>query len=282
MGWQQFKQTDRHELTEFLSKNEWGHVAFSSRFKEAKGPNTPHTIYFWRDTRDGGKIREAVLHAAGGVLIPAFSSPGPPDRSGLRSVLFKKNLRRKVDTIMGLRKDVEIMQDLNGVSPGASLVYHTMTLTEPPDYVCDNKAVICRRGKTRDAGLLYPLQKAYELEEVVLDPASFNSGACYINLQKNLRREIIYYAVLNNKPVAKAGTNARGFKFAQLGGIYTTREVRNRGVAEHVLSVLLAEVCSTHKGVCLFVKKDNHAAIALYKKLKFQITDEFKIAYYRR
>jgi hypothetical protein len=281
VGWQLFKNEDRRELVTFLTENEWGHVAFSSRFKEAKSQSGQHTIYIWRDTEHEDEIRGALLHAAGGVLIPAFSGGCTTDTAQLRSLLFKKSSRRKIDTIMGLRRDVEILQRFSSSSLRASLVYHTMTQTSRPLSICNHSGLICKRGKPRDAGLLFPLQKAYELEEVLLDPGSFNSGACYINLQKNLRREIIYYALLNNKPVAKAGTNARGFTFVQLGGVYTALEVRNKGVAEHVLAVLLKEIYTTYAGVSLFVKKDNHAAIALYKKLNFQITDEFKIAYYK-
>ena len=81
--------------------------------------------------------------------------------------------------------------------------------------------------------------------------------------------------------MSKAGTNAHGFTFAQIGGVYTTEKNRNQGIAEYVLSVLLTGIFETRKGASLFVKKNNGAAIKLYKKLGFGVTDEFKITYYR-
>ena len=181
---------------------------------------------------------------------------------------------------MGLRWDVESAQ-LSIESGGrTSIIYHVMTLETPPPLLPSCTGVVCKRGKSQDTGILYPLQKAYEIEEVLLDPNTFNSSACYVSLQKNLRREVIYYALIDGKVVAKAGTNARGFSFAQLGGVYTVRDVRNRGIAHEVLSVMLQEVFEAGSGASLFVKKDNIAAIALYRKLGFTLRDEFKIAYY--
>jgi len=281
MAWTPCRQADLRELITFLSKDEWGHVAFSSRLKETKYPTIPQNIYIWRKARKDGDIQGAVLHTNGGLLVPAFSPDFAPDPGGLKSIIFRKKPVRSIDTIMGLKRNVELVQRVLETQLRAAILYHSMILTKPPARITPQDGIICRRGKPRDAGMLYPLQKAYEMEEVLLDPAAFNPGACYLNLQKNLRREIVYYGSLSGKAVAKAGTNARGFTFSQLGGVFTTEEVRNRGVAEQVLAVLLTAVCGRKTGACLFVKKDNHAAIALYKKLGFKIAGEFKIAYYR-
>ena len=102
-----------------------------------------------------------------------------------------------------------------------------------------------------------------------------------LTLQRNLRRELVVYAVSDGRAVAKAGTNAQGLEFVQLGGVYTVEELRNRGVGETVLGELLERIIASGKGACLFVKKDNPAAIQLYKKLKFRTQGEFRIAYYR-
>ncbi len=279
MAWREYRQADRQRLTEFLAKNEWGHVGFSSRFRESSKPSLLQTIYIWKPSHSR-RVHEAVLYSQG-LVIPVFAEEGPHEIHDFQKLFFSKRPQKKIDTVMGLRRDVEAMQRLLEPSVRASLTYHTMVLTEPPklNTACDR--IECKRARPRDAGLLYPLQRAYELEEVLLNPRTFHPGACYRNLQKNLRNETVYYGLLDGKPVAKAGTNAQGFKFAQLGGVFTETSIRNRGVAERLLSVLLKEICSTMAGVSLFVKKENHAAIALYRKLGFRIRDEFKIAYYR-
>jgi predicted GNAT family acetyltransferase len=277
MSWRLYRPSDRSELIKFLSKNEWGHVALSSRLRDPK--STFQNTYVRKSI--GGEILGAVLLTTGGLLVPAFSEEILADIPELRPVLFRKSPQKKLHTVMGLRRGVEAVQRLLEAAPSASIVYHVMVLTKPREMEFPDDEIVCKRAKPRDASILYPLQKAYEIEEVLLDPGSFNPGVCFINLQKNLYREIVYYALIDGKPVAKAGTNARGFTIAQLGGVFTNEDVRNRGVAERLLSILLKELYSTATGASLFVKKENHAAIALYKKLGFVIKDEFKIAYYR-
>lgn len=280
MAWQLYKRADREDLIEFLSKEEWGHVGFSSRLKEAKESVSSDTIYIRRSPSNDRRICEALLYTKSGLLIPVLSRTETLLGPELSQMLFRKREKRRLHTIMGLRKDVESAQRSIESAGRASIIYYVMTLETPPPLIPSRSRVVCKRGKSQDAGMLYPLQKAYEIEEVLLDPNTFNSGACYSSLQKNLRREIIYYALIDGQVVAKAGTNARGFSFAQLGGVYTVTDVRNRGIAEQVLSVLLQELFEEGTGASLFVKKDNIAAIALYRKLGFTLRDEFKIAYY--
>ncbi len=281
MAWERFKRTDRADLIEYLSENEWGHVGFSAKLLAAKESSPPQTIYLRRNARHQERVSEALLYTREGLIIPAFATGNSPSRSDLGALLFDEKPRQKLNTVMGLRKQVEAVQRAIRSTPHASVIYHAMTLTAFLKKVSPCDGIVCRRAKPRDAGILYPLQKGYEIEEVLLDRATFNARACYLGLQRNLRHEVIVYAVKNGRVVAKAGTNARGFTYAQIGGVYTVKEIRNQGVGEYVLSVLLNGILKTRKGASLFVKKENEAAIQLYKKLGFDIIDEFKIAYYR-
>ncbi len=266
-------------MIEYLSEKEWGHVGFSSRLRNTKESSPPQTIYLRRHTTHRERITEALLYTRDGLIIPAFAFPSP--RSDLSAVLIDEIHKRKPNTVMGLRKHVEAVERIIRSTPYASVTYHIMTLTHPPAATPSCDGIVCRRAKPRDAGMLFPLQKGYEIEEVLLDPATFNTSACYLRLQKNLRRELVICALKNGKAMAKAGTNALGFNFAQIGGVYTVEKYRNQGVMEHVFSVLLAGIFETRKGACLLVKKENGVAIKLYKKLGFAIIDEFKISYYR-
>ena len=279
MAWQQFKQTDRDGLIEYLAEKEWGHVGFSSRLRGAKKTSPPRTIYLRRNT-GGEDIREALLYTRDGVIIPALAAGDPLFRSDLSAVLSGEMRKQRPNTVMGLRTQVEAVEKAIGSTPHASVAYHVMTLTSLSGEVPPVDGIVSKRAKPWDAGLLYPLQKGYEIEEVLLNPGSFNSSACYLSLQKNLRNEFVVYAAKDGKAVAKAGTNALGFNYAQIGGVYTVEKIRNQGVAEYVLSVLLSAILKTRKGASLFVKKNNGAAIRLYEKLGFNIADEFKITYY--
>jgi predicted GNAT family acetyltransferase len=63
--------------------------------------------------------------------------------------------------------------------------------------------------------------------------------------------------------------------------VYTVERLRNRGIGEYLLAALLDRIYALGKRASLFVKKDNPAAIQLYRKLGFLIRSEFRIAYYR-
>ena len=137
-----------------------------------------------------------------------------------------------------------------------------------------------KRANNFDASKLFALQKNYELEEVILHPEKFNSQLCFEHLQKNLSKEIVYYGSIKNHPVVKAGTNAQGFNFDQIGGVFTDIAQRNQGYATAVMNTLLKTLFLQNKSAALFVKPDNTNAIQLYKKLGFIKRDNFRIAYY--
>jgi predicted GNAT family acetyltransferase len=81
--------------------------------------------------------------------------------------------------------------------------------------------------------------------------------------------------------VAKAGTNARGFTVDQIGGVFTVEEVRNSGIAFRVMEELLRRIFAEKSTVCLFVKKNNLPALALYGKLGFHVADGYRISYFK-
>ena len=130
MGWKLYSPPDREELIEFLSKDEWGHVAFSSRLKETKESSTPQWIYIRRENSPGARITEAVLYTQEGLLIPVFSRSAAPFRPELEQVLFQKKPRKKLNTVMGLRNDVEVIQRLVKPARRAEVTYHVMILQE--------------------------------------------------------------------------------------------------------------------------------------------------------
>jgi predicted GNAT family acetyltransferase len=99
-------------------------------------------------------------------------------------------------------------------------------------------------------------------------------------LRASLREELVYEAERDGVPVAKAATNARGFTVDQIGGVYTTPRERGKGIGGLVVTALLREVFAEKKGACLFVKKRNFPAIALYERLGFSYVTDYVISYY--
>ena len=92
-------------------------------------------------------------------------------------------------------------------------------------------------------------------------------------------KEIVLYGSINNIPIVKAGTNARGYNYDQIGGVFTDISQRHQGYATAVMIKLLKKIFSQDKSASLFVKPDNINAIKIYKALGFVKKANFRIAY---
>ena len=138
--------------------------------------------------------------------------------------------------------------------------------------------IICCSVSMADA--LFPLQAAYEKEEVVCQLAAYNETVCLLSLKKTLREQTVYAVVAGGALVAKGGTNARGVRYVQLGGVYTVPTERGKGYASALIRRLVADVAAQGRHVALFVKQENVAAQRLYAACGFQKYGEYESAYF--
>ena len=196
---------------------------------------------------------------------------------------LKEKLRfplRKVHTCIGRTGDVGHLESILP-SPVAKVDYFLMVqenqLAEPVQLKPELKI---RSAGMGDARKLFTLHTGYEKEEVLLDPSRFNKRLSFQHLEYQLGRNIIYYALLGHHAVSKAGTNAIGYNWCQLGGVYTLPEYRSLGYGKQVVSRVCSEVLRSEKKTALFVKKNNGPALSLYRALGFSITGEYRISYF--
>jgi len=275
MSWQQASRGDFHALLEFLLPEETLFVPFTSRLRSgARG----FEVYL--DADRNGTVRAGFLHTSGGLLLPAFPEPGP-DRSELTPILGA--LHPAVHSIMGVGRCVDVVEASLPLPPTTRVEYFLMTLREGcrhPVLPARPPGLIVRMAEGDDADLLFPLQRGYELEEVVISPAHFSDGQCMKTLKLSLREQLVAIAELDGTAVGKAGTNARGYKVDQIGGVYTVPAERGKGIGMAVVSELLTRVFSEKREACLFVKKHNRSAIALYERLGFAPVTDYVISYY--
>jgi predicted GNAT family acetyltransferase len=189
---------------------------------------------------------------------------------------------------MGPAVEVRWLESGMGRPPAASVDYTLMSLGKAdfrrrmnPEEPSPPRLLL-RPAEPRDLQPLFPLQRAYELEEVVVFPERFSDQSCRLNLRRTLRQQLVFLAELDGRTVAKAGTNARGFQVDQIGGVYTDEALRGEGIATRVMTALLERIFRTKRMASLFVKPDNQAAMALYRKLGFRSLDRYRISYFQR
>jgi predicted GNAT family acetyltransferase len=275
MSWRQAGRRDLAALLEFLLPDEAGFVSLTSRLRAgARG----FDVYL--DADASGSVRSCFLHTSGGLLLPAFGSAGPDSRE-LAALLG--SLTPLVHSIMGVGRCVEAVEASLPLPPTTRVEYFLMTLaagSRHPVLPPDPPGLRVRKADAYDADLLFPLQKCYELEEVVITPDHFNEAQSMKSLKISLREQLVYVAEIGGVPVSKAATNARGYKVDQVGGVYTVPPQRGKGLGKTVVSGLLKEVFQEKQAACLFVKKHNRSAIALYERLGFVPVTDYIISYY--
>jgi GNAT superfamily N-acetyltransferase len=299
--WQRAVNQDLRSLMDFLLPQEWRAVPFTSRLLRQGRPVLPTrfdgAVVILRDQRDtGAAIEGAILRTNAGLLLPVMPyAPGPvPDRLARleqlpRPETFLPQLfRERVYSIMGSSAEVRWLETGMESDPVASIDYTLMTLGEgdfrrrkPPDEP-PPAGLRLRQAEARDLPPLFPLQRAYELEEVVVFPERFSDQSCRLNLRRTLRQQLVFMAELDGRAIAKAGTNARGFQVDQIGGVYTYEAHRGGGIATRVMSELLERIFRTKRMASLFVKLSNRPAIALYHKLGFRSLDSYRISYFQQ
>jgi len=200
---------------------------------------------------------------------------------------FFGNSLSKVNTIMGDKKSVSnILKNCfsnNIVSEGEnSFNYYTMTLDEKNFMPCNLylQEMNIRMATQKDIENLLPLQKNYEIEEVLPSSEIFNEAISKKHLSMILKNQITVVAEKSGKIIAKANTNGKGYIYYQIGGVYTLPEYRNIGISTALVSYLIENIFSRGMKASLFVKTNNSAALKVYINLGFSKMEEFQITYF--
>ena len=277
MSWQRVRRNRQDLLVRFAKEHELRCVPLSSRLRETEEKDT---VFIERAGRDS--IGAALMITGYGLVLPVFGlqQDSRPD-NGFRNILRRRS--SKIFSVMGVAKDVLRTEDHLTPRPSTSIDYFLMCLQReafrgPRSGTGSEISVRC--VTEADSEALFPLQRAYEIEEVVLRPGDFNASRSMALFQRALTRNIVYVAEKDGLPVSKAGTNERGYAIDQLGGVFTKREERRKGYARTVMEHLLQRVFEEKSAVSLFVKKHNQAALNLYRNLGFTVRDDYRIDYY--
>jgi ribosomal protein S18 acetylase RimI-like enzyme len=191
-----------------------------------------------------------------------------------------------IHTIQGLRRETVVFEHaLSRLGHEAAEVidYDLMALDgalNPQALETGPEGLVLKRPGPRDRDALFPLQAAYEREEVLPRGAVFNPALCLFTLERILRREEILIAEMESRIVGKINTNAASFTRRQIGGVYVLPQYRGRGIAVRMGAALSLDLISQGMGLTLFVKKQNPAARAVYRRIGFRAVADYRICYY--
>ncbi len=278
-AWVHARRTHLEAIKRFLLPRESTCVTVTEAMDGAEGAgnkNGKFTVFSHR-----GTVAGCVFHTANGFVFPVLPEDGLPAPTNLGRKL--RGAAQRLFCIMGLRRDVESLKQIFMENPVEEIHYYHMSRTcgSPIEHQPLPDDMTVRKAGPADAETLYPLQREYEIEEVILNADRFDPAGCMYQLKASLKQQLVYVVEHRGHPVAKAQTNARGFYWDQIGGVFTDRPQRGRGIGRAVMYKLLRDIECANRNSSLFVKQHNESALRMYRGLGYSTQDEFTIAYFR-
>ncbi|MDR1319653.1 MAG: GNAT family N-acetyltransferase [Treponema sp.] len=217
------------------------------------------------------------------TLLPVFNSlPDIPFPFFLNPFFTSLPLH----AVQGLKREALILEEAvekAGLRAVQNIDYDLMALNDMPGESCflsGPRGLVLRRPLFTDADALFPLQAAYEREEVLPIGAEFNASACRLGLERILSGGQILAAELEGRIVGKINTSVVSFTRYQIGGVYVHPDYRGLGIARRMTAEFARALILQGRGLSLFVKKLNPAARRVYDNTGFKVLADYRISYY--
>jgi ribosomal protein S18 acetylase RimI-like enzyme len=240
--------------------------------------------HFWYLPDIQGRVLAVLLHSKRS-LFPLFD--------GNRDIPIPRFMNRflhsiQFHSIQGQTQDVETLASaVNslGYNPQDVINYHLMIIDSEEHHSMSAikkgpPGLVVRKPELTEIDAIFPLQAAYEQEEVLPKGAEFYPPMCRKNLEHIMKGEQLLVACIADRIVGKINTSAASFSRYQIGGVYVHPDYRGLGIAQ-CMTFALVHLLSAHcRGVSLFVKKRNLAAVKVYNRVGFKIAGDYRINYY--
>lgn len=300
MAFRKLRRSDEEEVRAFLAPLERDCVAASEAalafFSGGNDAVQPSGV--WGAADSSGKIRGLLTLSPYGSLSALLDGAFPTEELSvpLRQCaagrlrlgsLRGSRARGGLSSVQGRAVDTaQIQRALRespyGLAPTEEQSFAIMSGEEPAPAELRPfpPGLDIRTASPDDEELLLPLQAAYEVEEVLPPSATHNRAACRLALARSLRTRLVLVAELEGRAVGKAGINASGMAWDQIGGVYVAPEFRGGGIGARLAWELKRRVEAKGRRATLFVKQANGPAVAAYRRAGFSLGPAYRIAYY--
>ena len=296
MIWQRVTQDNFNELIRFILPLEHLCVNFTSRLLNNNRPELPPpreaALYIGKEVPPkaprsiGGyetdRVCAAVLVTSKGLLIPVHEEGRALTADQLLPLLTQiYRFVRRIYCVIGMESTVKQYEPHLHQTIDTYRSHYLMLRPKqrPLAPISIPVKIQIHHLTEKQVKHIFPLEKAYQYEEVVVHPERFNTAAYMLHFRKVVKSQKVLFASLNGVPISKAGTNAIGINHTQIGGVFTTPEYRGHGVARALMHRLIEEIQISDRTAVLFVRTSNPSAIQLYRRLNFDIIGRYQISY---
>ncbi|PKL25138.1 MAG: hypothetical protein CVV47_07595 [Spirochaetae bacterium HGW-Spirochaetae-3] len=226
----------------------------------------------------------ALLTASGSafpVLSGLYDDGGGEATAALEGLRGSKTARAyRPSACIGASDHVAALERAMRWRPVLDVEYDAMSVGPEIHPASAGGVAEYRRADPGDLDALYPLAAAYEKAEVITAIHAFDPEACRAAQAKSLRAQVVYLATVRGRVVARAQTNARGWSYDQIGGVFVDPAFRGLGIGGGVVAALVADIAGRGRGASLFVKKANAVARSLYLSLGFAVSRDYRVSYF--
>lgn len=305
------------ETVRFLETGEQFCVSLAERLVRGGVPVMPPASYRYWILRRAGNIAGVISISAAGLMqhhLPLLKNhplaekipAEPPAKSGGSEtaagiILHENAIRECLEPLFSAEKLYCLMGDAVGNrfirnickrKPQTIVPFELQSRSTAQAAACSEENFCGKdlkllppecsivRCSIKDADELFPLQKNYDIEEVIPTGSMFSASACLSNLKKQLETQCVFAVKYRDAFIAKAGTNARGFKCDQIGGVFTVPRWRNKGIASVLIQHVVRHIEAEKKQAVLFVKTKNESAKAVYSRIGFRKIGNYEITYF--
>ena len=255
-----------------------------------------YKIWLFRDGQAAGDVAQNAGDAAPIKGVVSFSESGQflhclrftsdAEKAEFRELLAAEIPQDEVFCILGEKQGSELIASAIKKRRRQTRHYMLMHFVGNAGRLLPPEELELVKCGIPQLNALVPLQMGYEIDEVLMDKDDFDEAVSRLTMRKFLREQIIYALFAKpeadgvSRAVAKAGTNARGLNWYQLGGVYTVPGYRGQGCAAFLAQHLALTNAEMGKRTALFVKDENIPAQKAYKKAGFVPDKPFEIIYY--
>jgi GNAT superfamily N-acetyltransferase len=228
----------------------------------------------WWGVGEPGRVRALLM---GGPLVSPFL-PELEDAGRLVEALDRQQAarmivgpREQVHALHAARRPTPPLRDRRDPQPVLALGRGDLRAKPAPQV---------RRGTAADLERLTLAAAAMHREEMGIDPLAVDPTGWRSRMSTLIQRGWSWVWTEGEQIVFKAELSAWTPEVAQVQGVYTTPELRNRGIGTAALAAVCRDVLEQVPVCTLYVNHFNAAARAVYRRLGFEHVGDFATLMY--